>query len=161
MCQEFNITRYPQHPEKCPCTALTFYLWKTAPLQCTKQLFIITQNKYTSAHSDTLARWICTTMFDAGIDVTKFHPHSTRSTSASAAYSKFILIDEIMHLARWKSADSFFKYYYKHQTHGTTYQISHAPETKGTKENCQQYFFQVCQNKENPGCQAFTKLPNM
>ena len=48
-------------------------------------------------------------MCNAGIDMTKFCPHSTRS--ASAAYSKFIQIDEIMHLAGWKSADSFFKYY--------------------------------------------------
>ena len=56
-------------------------------------------------------------MFDAGIDVTKFHPHSTRSASASAADSKFIPIDEIMHLARWKSADSFSKYYCKFIEH--------------------------------------------
>ena len=26
MCQEFNIARYPQHPEKCSYTAVTFYL---------------------------------------------------------------------------------------------------------------------------------------
>ena len=51
-------------------------------------LFIATSNPYSPASRNTLVRWIKSVLHDAGIDMTLFTPHSTRSASTSKAATK-------------------------------------------------------------------------
>ena len=77
-CQEFTIHRFARCPEKCPYTALCFYLKATKPMRrCTKQLFITTTGAGMPAHPDTLAQWVKDTLQGAGIDMPIFKLHST------------------------------------------------------------------------------------
>ena len=100
LCQEFKVLRFPRHPEKCPYTALYWYLRQR--LRKSKVLFITTTT-FTPAHPNTLSRWVQKTMQQAGIDTNIFKPHSTRSAASSAAFAKFIPIDQILSLGKWRS----------------------------------------------------------
>ena len=51
-------------------------------------LFITTSKPYRPASKDTLARWIKSVLHDAGIDMTIFTTHATRSASTSKAATK-------------------------------------------------------------------------
>ena len=52
-------------------------------------------------------------MKEAGIDVDKFKPHSTRSAAASKAKRKEVPIQDILDAAMWKSHTTFAKFYDK------------------------------------------------
>ena len=52
-------------------------------------------------------------MTDAGLDTTRFHPHSTRAASTSKAHKKATPIDVIMSTAGWAKASTFQKFYNK------------------------------------------------
>ena len=49
----------------------------------------------------------------AGIDTTKFKPHSTRAASTSAASRNAVPLENILTAACWKSDCVFAKYYKK------------------------------------------------
>ena len=50
-------------------------------------------------------------MKDAGIDVSIFKAHSTRSASSSKVFNKGISTKEIMKVANWSSRYTFTKFY--------------------------------------------------
>ena len=52
----------------------------------------------------------------AGIDTTKFKPHSIRHASASALIANGGTLDQVMALGRWQSLTTFFKYYLKQRS---------------------------------------------
>ena len=52
-------------------------------------------------------------MQQAGVDITTFKTHSTRSASTSAAYNAGILVTNIMKAADWKRATTFKRFYHK------------------------------------------------
>ena len=52
-------------------------------------------------------------MKKAGIDVSKYKPHSIRHASASALIMAGATLDQVMALGRWKSLSTFLKYYLK------------------------------------------------
>ena len=51
-------------------------------------LLITTSKPYSPASKDTIAMWVKSVLHDAGIDITVFTPHSTRSASTSKAATK-------------------------------------------------------------------------
>ena len=59
----------------------------------------------------TVARWLKSIMKDAGIDVSIFKAHSTRSASSSKVFNKGISTKEIMKVANWSSRNTFTKFY--------------------------------------------------
>ena len=52
-------------------------------------------------------------MNEAGINVAKFKPHSTRSASTSRASACSVPLDQIMSTAGWTSATTFARFYNK------------------------------------------------
>lgn len=60
----------------------------------------------------TVARWIKTMLFRAGIK-SCYTAHSTRAASVSVAHQLSVPIDEILLKAGWSSADTFAQYYKK------------------------------------------------
>ena len=77
---------------------LNVYLKKTEQLRSRSDLFIITQKPYSAATKATIAAWIKLGLKLAGIDLSLFTPHSTRSASTSAEVSK-MPIDTIIKTA--------------------------------------------------------------
>ena len=81
---EIKFPRYQENDKICVFTCMKEYLKLTANLRGNiTHLFITTTKPYEMASQDTLARWIKTTLQSAGIDMSIFTPHSTRSATTS------------------------------------------------------------------------------
>lgn len=82
-----NSVKFPMYVEQELCIVKTIgeYLDRTKPLRKDKKLFISTMKPHKGVSRDTISRWIRDTMKLAGIDVSKFSPHSTRAAATSAA----------------------------------------------------------------------------
>ena len=76
---------------------------------CT-QLFITTQKPYRAATASTIARWVKDVMREAGLDITKFTPHSIQAASTSAAVRSRIPIGSILATAGWTKESTLRKY---------------------------------------------------
>ena len=96
------------------------YLERTKPLRGDiTSLFVTYVKPYKAASKDTISRWIKTTLGLAGIDITRFKPHSIRSLSTSAAAIAKVPVDKILRTAGWSGHCTFAKYYKKPiQNHG-------------------------------------------
>lgn len=98
---EVFIQKYPDNENICVMKTLVEYLDKTKTLRDTEsQLFISYQKPFKSVSKGTLGKWIKTVLSQAGIDMTMFKPHSTRSTSTSAASSK-IPVETVLRTVGW------------------------------------------------------------
>lgn len=98
----------------CVVSTLNEYLERTQKLRDSeKQLFISFQKPFKKVSKDTLSRWTKQVMKDAGIDTTRFKPHSTRAASTSAASNLSASLDDILKTAGWSSHSTFAKFYNK------------------------------------------------
>ncbi|XP_039764889.1 uncharacterized protein LOC120637233 [Pararge aegeria] len=109
-----DLPFFPEKPAVCPAHTLISYLSKTAALRSQDYLFISFKKPFKIVSTQTLSRWIKTTLRDAGIDVSIFSAHSTRHASTSKAYSSGISIELIRKTAGWsQNSNTFWKYYNK------------------------------------------------
>ena len=77
----------------------------------------LTKDTYHSVLGGDRIRNICKFHMEAaGIDITKYKPHSIRHASASALISAGATLDQVMALGRWQSLTTFFKYYLKQRS---------------------------------------------
>ena len=98
----------------CVVTLLEEYLSRTASVRGKhSQLFISYVKPFSPVSRGTISCWIKTVMQQAGIDTTKFKPHSTRAASTSAASRNAVPLENILTAAGWKSDCVFAKYYNK------------------------------------------------
>ena len=80
------LKAYPSDPRLCVVTHLNAYKEKTKSLRGVEnKLFISYVKPHKAVSKDTISRWIRTVMMNAGLDVTTFKPHSTRSAATSKA----------------------------------------------------------------------------
>ena len=102
-------------PDRRVCVYITIpnYLDRTVYTRGTISWFFLTTiNPVKLASRDTLRRWTRDIMKDAGIVLTIFSPHSTRSTSFSKA-SQTLPVSTILATVEWSSESVFAKYYQK------------------------------------------------
>ena len=112
---ELYIQHYPIDVTLCVVKVLQLYLEFTENLRGNEtRLFISYQKPHKSVTRSTLGRWIKSVLTSAGINMSIFSPHSTRSASTSLASSK-VPIDTVLRTAGWKS-DFVFRKYYKRET---------------------------------------------
>ena len=83
------------------CTYLKVYIEKTKASHPTTSgsknpLFPSYIKPHGPVTSTTLARWVKSTLAQAGIDTRKFKAHSSRSASSSAAYETRVALPNIM-----------------------------------------------------------------
>ena len=78
-----------------------------------KILFLSYIKPHGPVTSTTLARWVKSTLAQAGTDTTKFKAHSLRSASSSAAYEAGVALPDIMDAADWSTVSTFTKFYHK------------------------------------------------
>ncbi|MCG8047949.1 MAG: site-specific integrase [Candidatus Thiodiazotropha taylori] len=108
---ELFISQYIVDLDLCVVRTYLFYVEKTVNLRQDSRLFIKTQKPYSWVSRQTLSHWIKDTLKQAGIDMSCFSPHSTRSASCSAAASSNVPIDTILRTAGWKRDNVFRKFY--------------------------------------------------
>ena len=76
-------------------------------------LFISYVKPHNAISKDTISRWLRNVLFNAGIDCTKFKPHSIRSAAVSKAKANFVPIGHILQVAGWSNTRTFGKFYNK------------------------------------------------
>ena len=77
------------------------------------QLFVAFIKPHHAVTSSTIARWLETTLEQAGIDTSIFKAHSTRGASTSAAALRGVTSSDIILAADWSSDSVFRRFYYK------------------------------------------------
>ena len=131
-----TIKAFPQDEDLCVYNALTEYLSRTKDLRKSEdRLFISYIKPHKRVSRDTIRRWLHNTMKDAGINIEKFGPYSTRSASASKAAKLNIPIDHIMRTAGWSRSSTFEKFYHKQVEPNLSYEeemLNISSRTKNT-----------------------------
>lgn len=61
--------------------------------------------------SNTVSNWIKDMMTLAGIDTTKFKVHLARGASTSKAFRSGVSVDDVIKMADWTNAGTFFQFY--------------------------------------------------
>lgn len=108
---ELVFPAYTPEKDLCVFTAICCYLERTADIRGSiTRFFVTTKTPVRLASRDTIRRWTRNVMRDAGIDLTIFSPHSTRSASSSKA-SLTLPVSTIMATVGWSSESAFAKYY--------------------------------------------------
>ena len=111
-----NVRTFPENPLLCPVRSLQDYLARTSQLRVNTDdfgLFISLIKPHKSVTPPTLARWLKETLSAAGIDISIFKPHSTRSASAAhLKSSKAANATQICKAANWSQKTGTFKRFY-------------------------------------------------
>lgn len=108
---ELFLSEYILDRDLCVVRTYLHYIDRTKKLRLDSRLFIKTQKPYSWVSKATLSHWIKDTLGQAGIDMSCFSPHSTRSASCSAAAKCNVPIDTILRTAGWKQDNVFRKFY--------------------------------------------------
>ena len=96
----------------CPLELTKMYLDQTKQLRSNDKtgLFLSYKAPHSVVVSTTLARYVCSILSEAGIDVKTFAAHSTRSASTSKV-SKTLSLTEINKAAGWTNCTTFANHY--------------------------------------------------
>jgi hypothetical protein len=104
------------YSESCLCIVnhLAEYLQRTKDLRGDGlSLFISYQKPYKAVSTETISRWLKTMLAKAGVDITLFKAHSTRSAATSKAKACGMPISDILKKIGWTNAQTFAKFYDK------------------------------------------------
>ena len=115
--QKIVFASFPPDRRLCFCTYSKVYIERTKASRPTKfgfknPLFLSYIKPHGPVTSTTLARWVKSTLAQAGIDTTKFKGHSSRSAS-SAANEAGVALPDLMEAADWSTVSTFTKFYHK------------------------------------------------
>lgn len=109
-----KVFAYNPNPSICPVVCLKEYIRRTHTIRKgVDQLLLTSVKPHGPIARNTVASWTKRVLRSAGIDTTRFAPHSTRAASTSAALSSGININTLMAQASWKRANTFAKHYNK------------------------------------------------
>ena len=106
-----TLRTYPQNPNLCPVKTMQMYLRKTSILSTSRKVFVITQNPFSAASDMTVRRWVLTGLSNAGINIEKYAPSSTRHASSSKSYYAGVSMDALLKRAGWQSLSTFVCHY--------------------------------------------------
>ena len=102
----------------CVVHYLKMYRKRTEMLRGSEtKLFISVNKPHKGVSRDTIRRWTKQGLQEAGIDLSIFTPHSTRSASTSKA-AKSVSLRTILKTVGWRTASTFTRFYKKKVTLG-------------------------------------------
>ena len=116
---DFFFPCFKDDPILCPVLTLKAYEERTKEfrdLQSAKpksRLFLSWIGQHNPVTSSTIARWLKTTMEDAGIDISIFKSHSVRGATCSKAAGTGVTTKQILEAADWSSEGTFQKFYHR------------------------------------------------
>lgn len=107
------IPFFEERREICPGRTLISYINATKDLRknC-DYLFISFRKPHNPVSSQTLSRWVKTTLGQSGVDLNMFSAHSTRHASTSAASKLGVSLDIIRKTAGWSDSSNTFARFY-------------------------------------------------
>ncbi|XP_049871510.1 uncharacterized protein LOC126370598 [Pectinophora gossypiella] len=104
---------FRDRPEVCPVNVLLRYLDMTDSLRGNNHyLFIGIKKPHKSVSSQTLSRWVKSTLSECGINVSVFTAHSTRHAATSRAHQLGVNLDLIRKTAGWSGSSNVFGRFY-------------------------------------------------
>ena len=107
-----RLFKYPSNDNICVYTTLEHYLERTKSLRQSSKLLISYIKPHHQVATATIGRWLKTGLSQAGIDISVYQAHSTRSASTSKAAGT-VPVDMLMKLAGWSNESTFRKFYDK------------------------------------------------
>ena len=109
-----ELHRYQEDPSLCVVSSLREYLCRTRNLRGSEKYLLISFKKpYKRVTKQTISRWLNKVMFEAGIDIDTFKPHSTRAAAVSKAKQELVPVDDILQVAGWANETCFKRFYDK------------------------------------------------
>lgn len=104
---------FSPNPSLCVASHIKEYIRRSEEFRNqAKKLFISFKKPYVEICSQTISRWLKTTLSKSGIDISIFKGHSTRHASTSSALSSGVNIETIRKTAGWtKDSEVFAKFY--------------------------------------------------
>lgn len=110
---ELSFDTYVHNTLLCVYTTISYYLKRTSNIRGNiTGFFLTTRPPFKVASRDTLRRWTKDLMYSAGLDLSMFSPHSTRSSASSKA-ALSLPLSTIVSTVGWASDSTFGKFYRK------------------------------------------------
>ncbi|VDI63893.1 Hypothetical predicted protein [Mytilus galloprovincialis] len=109
--QPIELPAFIDDDRLCIVTVFKEYLLRTSSFRKTQKLILSCVKPYQHVSKATIARWVKTVLQLAGIDITIYKSHITRSASTSAAFQCATSIDTILKAAGWSNDSTFRKFY--------------------------------------------------
>ena len=110
---ELVFPAYSKDERLCPVKYLIQYLKLTRDIRLSeKRLFISYISPHKAIGTGTISRWLKYVLVRAGIDLSIFSAHSTRSAASSKAVEK-VQIGTILRTVGWSSEKTFARFYNK------------------------------------------------
>lgn len=106
------LPKFSDKPNVCVVACLESYIKKTETIRLDNKLFICCKRPYSAASSQSISRWIKSTLSKAGLDTSNFTAHSTRHASTSCANRKGVDVNIILRTAGWSSTSRVFADFY-------------------------------------------------
>ncbi len=105
---------FPADPLLCPVVTLASYLARMPPVRgtSTSALFFSYRAPHKPISSQTISRWLTTSMATAGIDTSVFKAHSTQSASSSKAVATGFPISRVLEAGCWSDKSNTFAHFY-------------------------------------------------
>ena len=113
--QKMVLTSYNENSAICVVRCLNHYVIRTKDLRKGNGLLVSYVKPHQTVGSQTVSRWLCTAIRQAGIDVS-FKGHSTRAAVTSEAVDAGIPLEIVLDVTDWSSAGIFEKHYHKETT---------------------------------------------
>lgn len=107
----------------CPVRTIKSYVVRTTPWReknKATRFFLSYINPHEPITSSSLGRWLKTVLAKAGVNVSKFTAHSTRSASSAKAKAMGASVSEIMSCGNWKNTSTWETFYNKPIEQGVT-----------------------------------------
>ena len=109
-----DLQAYPADRRLCVLTYLKQYIAATQELRADEKYLLISYKRpHKRISTQTVSRWIKSTLAAAGIDVNVYKAHSTRAAATSAAHKSDVPVAEVLEAAGWAKELTFRKYYKK------------------------------------------------
>lgn len=108
-----QLTAYDSCTNICIVRCVKHYLEITSCHRSHDHLLLSYIKPHKAVCTETISRWIKSTLFEAGIDISVFGAHSTRSASVSAGKRVGVPLDSILQAGNWCSAKTFALFYNK------------------------------------------------
>uniref|UniRef100_A0A1Y1LDW4 Tyr recombinase domain-containing protein n=1 Tax=Photinus pyralis TaxID=7054 RepID=A0A1Y1LDW4_PHOPY len=109
-----EIPFFHEKPALCVASTLQHYLGRTETLRTPmiSNLFITFRKPHKTASTQSISRWIKSTLAECGIDTKIFTAHSTRHAATSMAARKGVSLDVIRNTAGWSASSRVFAQFY-------------------------------------------------
>ncbi|KAJ8972303.1 hypothetical protein NQ317_017202 [Molorchus minor] len=108
-----HIPTWKDNDKLCVATTLRTYIEATQDIRKAQDyLFLTHKEPHSRASKQTISRWVKDILKEAGIDTSKFKPHTTRHASTSTAHRQGVSIETICRTAGWSQQTTTFARFY-------------------------------------------------